>query len=445
MALEEIRKTKLEKVKTLRQAGIDPYPAISKRSISITDALARFDHLNESKEELTLAGRVMARREHGGSIFFDLRDSDHKIQGLIKEDGVGAEQFKIFKELIDIGDFIEVLGPLFNTKKNEKTTDVKSFTILSKALLPLPEKWHGLTDTEERYRKRYLDLLMNPEIKDKFIKRSQIIQSIRDYLTRNNFIEVTTPTLQPLYGGASARPFKTHFNALDMDMYLRIAPELYLKRLLVGGFERIFEFTTNFRNEGIDREHNPEFSGLEFYAAYKDYNWLMDFLEDMIVTIAPYRFKKPFRRVSYTELMKGTGSLDDTVFKEKIRHNLIEPTFVMDYPKEMLPLTKLKPGTTDIVEAFQFYAGGIELVKAFTELNDPVDQKERLASQEKLRAKGDEEAQRMDEDFIEALEYGMPPAAGAGIGIDRLVALLTESHSLREVLLFPTMRPNKDK
>ena len=281
---------------------------------------------------------------------------------------------------------------------------------------------------------------MNREVKKKFIKRSRIIQAMRDYMVKQGFIEVTTPTLQPLYGGASARPFKTHLNALDIDMFLRIAPELYLKRLMVGGFEKVFEFTTNFRNEGIDREHNPEFSAMEFYAAYKDYKWVMDFLEDMLVTIAPERFKKPFRRITYAEIMAGTGSLDDAVFKEKVRHTLIEPTFVMDYPKDMLPLTKLKPGTTDTVEAAQFYAGGFELAKIFTELNDPVDQRERFAAQEKMRAKGDEEAQQMDEDFVEALEYGMPPVGGIGIGIDRLVALLTDSHSLREVILFPTMK-----
>ena len=284
---------------------------------------------------------------------------------------------------------------------------------------------------------------MNEEVRGKFIKRAEIIQAIRHYLMKHEFLEVTTPTLQPLYGGASARPFKTHLNALDQDMFLRIAPELYLKRLLVGGLDRVFEFTTNFRNEGIDREHNPEFSAVEFYVAYKDYNWGMDFMEDMMATVAPEKFKKPFRRVTYKELMQDAGSLDDAVFKEKVRGTLIEPTFVYDYPKDMLPLTKLKPDTTDTVEAFQFYAGGVELVKAFTELNDPIDQRERFKAQENLRAKGDEEAQRMDEDFIEALEYGMPPAAGFGIGIDRLVSLLTDSHSLREVILFPTMRPKQ--
>ena len=443
MALDDIRKVKLEKLEKMRKAGIDPYPAVSHRTMSVTEALSGFDELAESKGQVILAGRIMAMRAHGGSVFLDINDSGDKIQGFIKEDVVGADKFKEFQEYFDIGDFIEVAGFLFKTKKDERTVEVKHFMMLTKALLPLPEKWAGLQDVEERYRKRYLDLLMSEEVKQKFVKRAQIIQGLRDYLNNHNFVEVTTPTLQPLYGGASARPFKTHFNAINQDMYLRIAPELYLKRLLVGGMEAVFEFTTNFRNEGMDREHNPEFSALEFYIAYKDYNWAMDFVEDMLVTVAPERFHKPFRRVKYADLMKDTGSMDDAIFKEKIRSTLIEPTFVMDYPKDMLPLTKLKPNS-DVVEAFQFYAGGLELVKAFTELNDPIDQRERFKAQENLRAKGDEEAQQMDEDFIEALEYGMPPAAGVGIGIDRLVTLLTDSHSLREVLLFPTMKPKSD-
>lgn len=443
MALDDLKQVKLDKLKALRDAGVDPYPTTTKRSMSVADALAGFDELAELKTEIVLAGRIMAVRAHGGSMFFDLNDGGDKIQGFVKEDVIGAESFEQFKNLYDIGDIVEIRGFLFKTKKDERTLEVQKFVMLTKSLLPLPEKWHGLQDVEERFRKRYLDLLMSEEVKQKFVKRAEIIQSIRNYLINHEFLEVTTPTLQPLYGGASARPFKTHMNALDIDMFLRIAPELYLKRLLVGGFERVFEFTTNFRNEGIDREHNPEFSAVEFYASYKCYEWAMDFVEDMLVTVAPEKFKKPFRRVTYTELMKDTGSLDDAVFKEKVRSTLIEPTFVMDYPKDMLPLTKLKPGTTDTVEAFQFYAGGVELVKAFTELNDPIDQRERFKAQENMRAKGDEEAQRMDEDFIEALEHGMPPAAGVGIGIDRLVALLTDSHSLREVLLFPTMRPQK--
>ena len=434
----------MKKLENIKKAGIDPYPAESFRSHRISGVLENFDELSKSGEKITLAGRLMSLREHGGSTFSDLKDESGKIQLFFKKDILGEKDYQFFIDNFDIGDFIEANGILIKTKVGEQTVEVQSYRMLTKTLLPLPEKWHGLQDVEERFRKRYLDLLMNPEVKDKFIKRSQIIQAIRDYLIKHEFVEVTTPTLQPLYGGASARPFKTHLNALDMDMFLRIAPELYLKRLLVGGFEKVFEFTTNFRNEGIDREHNPEFSAMEFYAAYKDYKWVMELIEDMLTTIAPERFKKPFRRVTYAELMKDHGSLEDAVFKEKVRHTLVEPTFVMDYPKDMLPLTKLKSGTTDTVEASQFYAGGFELAKIFTELNDPIDQRERFSVQEKMRAKGDEEAQRMDEDFIEALEYGMPPVGGTGIGIDRLVALLTDSHSLREIILFPTMRP-KDK
>lgn len=444
MALEEIRKTKIEKARDLRKAGVDPYPATTARTHSISEVLVNFENLSNEKVKVVLAGRVMAIRGHGGAAFFDINDGSGKIQGHIKQDVVGDEVFTRFKDFVDVGDFVEISGSLFLTKKEEKTVEIGDVVMLAKALLPLPEKWHGLQDVEERYRKRYLDLLMNPDVKEKFVKRSRIIKSIRDYLNDHDFIEVTTPTLQPIYGGASARPFKTHLNALDMDMFLRIAPELYLKRLLVGGFERVFEFTTNFRNEGIDREHNPEFSAVEFYVAYKDYNWAMDFVEDLLCAVAPEHFKKPFKRVAYAEIMKDTGSLSDDVFKEKVRGTLQEPTFVMDYPKDMLPLTKLKPASEDTVEAFQFYYKGFELVKAFTELNDPEDQRERFRAQENRRAKGDEEAQRMDEDFIEALEYGMPPAAGVGIGIDRLVTLLTDSHSIREVLLFPTMKP-KDK
>ena len=445
MALEEIRKARLKKLENLKKAGIEPYPAESFRTHTVGEAIERFDEFFESKEKLTLAGRLMSFREHGGSVFCDLKEESGLIQLFFKKDILGEEQFKFFLENFDIGDFIEATGPLIRTKTGEPTVEVAGYRMLSKTLLPLPEKWHGLQDVEERFRKRYLDLIMNPEIREKFVKRSRIINSIRDYLLKNDYTEVTTPTLQPLYGGASARPFKTHLNALDLDMFLRIAPELYLKRLLVGGFERVCEFTTNFRNEGIDREHNPEFSAVEFYTAYKDYDWAMDFVEDLFVEIAPERFQKPFKKVRYAELMKEHGSLEDEVFKEKVRPSLIEPTFVVDYPKEMLPLAKIKPGTSDTVEAFQLYAGGLELVKAFSELNDPRDQEERFKAQEKLRAKGDEEAQRMDTDFIEALEYGMPLATGVGIGIDRLVALLTDSHSIREVLLFPTMRPKSDK
>ncbi len=436
MPLDDIRAARVEKLEKLRKAGIDPYPAKSWRTHMINQALEGFYDFVANKDRLVLVGRVMAMRGHGAITFMDLQDETGTIQVLFKNQKP--------TETTDIGDFIEVFGILFTTQKGEKTLEVEKYRMLAKSLLPLPEKWHGLQDVEERFRKRYLDLVMNPEIRAKFIKRAAIIQMIRDFLIKHQFLEVQTPTLQSLYGGASARPFKTHMHALDMDLFLRIAPELYLKRLLVGGFERVFEFTTNFRNEGMDREHNPEFSAVEWYAAYKDYNWIMELVEDLMVELDPVRFKKPFKRVTFATLMAPYGSLTDEVFKEKVRPTLIEPTFVYEYPKSMFPLAKLKEKSDDTVEVFQFYAAGLELVKAFTELNDPGDQRERLSAQESMRAKGDEEAQRMDDDYVEAMEYGMPPNSGVGIGLDRLIALLTDSHSIREVILFPLMRPKED-
>jgi lysyl-tRNA synthetase class 2 len=487
MPLDEIRKTRLEKLEKIRKAGMDPYPAQSSRTHSIVQALADFDKLTEAKTKIVLAGRVMAKREQGGLAFLDINDGSSSIQLLFKKDTLGDEVFSFFSETIDIGDFIEAEGILFKTKREEKTLEVSSYKILSKSLLPLPEKWHGLQDMEERYRKRYLDLIFNPEVKEKIKTRSKIIKTLRDFLNTHDFTEVVTPTLQPIYGGASARPFKTHMHTLDIDLYLRIAPELYLKRLLVGGFEKVFEFTTNFRNEGIDRDHNPEFSVLEFYAAYKDLDWLMDFTEKIFENLLQNVFGKskieyqgqdinfagPYVREAFADLLhRHTGidygsadedefskkakefdikiekhadksGLADEIFKKAIKPKLINPTFVTDWPVEILPLAK-KADDSGYVSAFQFFAGGQELIKAFQELNDPVDQRERFQAQEKKRAKGDEEAQKMDEDYVEALEYGMPPAAGWGLGIDRLVALLTDSHSIREVILFPLMKPRSD-
>ncbi|HVZ11255.1 MAG TPA: lysine--tRNA ligase [Candidatus Paceibacterota bacterium] len=460
MALDDIRKIKLEKLAALRAAGIDPYPATSRRDASVAQALEHFDAWAESKKTVTLAGRIMARREHGGSIFFDISDDGARIQCFAKEDTLGGDDFKMFKELFDIGDFIEVEGFLFRTKKDERTLEVQRCAMLAKALLPLPEKWHGLQDVEDRFRKRYLDLLFNDDVRATFYRRSMVIGALRDFLTQHGFLEVSTPALQPLYGGASARPFKTHMHALDIDLFLRIAPELYLKRLLVGGMDKVFEFTTNFRNEGMDRDHNPEFYALEFYAAYKDLDWLIDFTEDLLraavkkvyptgIVIHEGReidFNKPFGRAKFSDLLSDyqDGKEADETFKKNIRPTLVEPTFVVDWPTELLPLAKKTSYDPKLVSTFQFFAGGLELIKAFSELNDPIDQRERFAAQESSRAKGDEEAQRMDEDFIEALEYGMPPAAGWGLGLDRFVMLLTDSHSIRDVLLFPTMKPKKD-
>ncbi len=484
MPLEDIKQRRLEKLELLKKAGVDPYPAKSWRTHEIKQALEDFDKLAEDKTRIVLVGRVMAKREHGASTFLDIQDSSGQIQVYFKKDVVGDFDYEMFSKTVDIGDFIEVSGFLFKTKKEEKTLEVEKYRMLSKSLLPLPEKWHGLQDVEERFRKRYLDLIFNPEVKEKFEMRSKIVQTLRGFMVKNEFMEVVTPTLQSLYGGASARPFKTHMHDLDIDLYLRVAPELYLKRLLVGGFEKVFEFTTNFRNEGTDRDHNPEFSVLEFYAAYKDLEWLMNFTEEIFENLLvqifgqakikhedkEIDFARPFKRAKFNDLLKKYCDLDyemdgedefwnkaeklnikiekkvakpglaDELFKKIIRPKLIEPVFVTDWPADVLPLAK-RIGSSDFVGAFQFFAGGNELIKAFQELNDPLDQRERFKAQESRRAKGDEEAQRMDEDFVEALEYGMPPAAGWGLGIDRLVAMLTNSHSIREVILFPLMKP----
>ncbi len=488
MALDDIQRVKLEKLKALRKAGVDPYPATTHRSMTASEALKRFDDLAASKEEVVLAGRIMARREHGGSIFFDLHDNGSKIQGYVKEDVVGADQFGTFRDLFDIGDIVEVAGTLFKTKKEEKTVQVARFAMLTKALLPLPEKWHGLQDVDERFRKRYLDLIFNEDVRKKFMLRFKILDLLREFFRTNGYVEVETPILQQLAGGATARPFKTHLNALDMDLFLRVAPELYLKRLLVAGFERVFEIAKNFRNEGMDREHNPEFDMLEAYAAYQDYEMFMMMVEELMNFLAKHlfdtdefsyngqtiSFKKPFKRIEFNQVVSDACDLDydkdseddfkkkakelgivieknmtkgviaDEIYKKVARPNMIQPTFVINHPLELSPLTKKLPDDPGHVARFQLLVGGFELMNAFSELNDPQDQRERFEAQEKLRKKGNEEAQRLDEDFIEALEYGMPPAAGIGIGIDRLVALLTDSHSVREILLFPTMKP-KDK
>jgi lysyl-tRNA synthetase, class II len=493
MSLDEIRKTKIKKVEDLKKAGINPYPAVSSRTHSIVEVLEQYDQLKE-KDSVTLAGRMIARRGHGGSIFFDIFDGSYglgkiegRIQGYIKEDTIkgGEEAFERFNELIDVGDFIEVTGILKDTKKGEKTIYADQYNLLSKALLPLPEKWHGIQDVEERYRKRYLDLIFNEDVKNKFLMRFKILDLIRDYFKKNDFIEVETPILQVLAGGATARPFKTHMNDLDMDLYLRVAPELYLKRLLVGGFNRVFEIARNFRNEGTDREHNPEFDMLEAYASYKDYNWMMGFVEGLVQSLVKDLFNKDefkheekiisvgekFETIKFNYLIKQYTELDydkdnqeaflkkaeeykidinksmakaniaDEIFKKIVRPKIINPTFITELPLEISPLSKRIPDSDSRVERFQFLMGGMELMNAFSELNDPQDQRERFQNQEKLRQEGDDEAQRMDEDFIEALEYGMPPAAGIGIGIDRLITLLTNSHTIREVLLFPLMKP----
>ncbi|MDO8495485.1 MAG: lysine--tRNA ligase [bacterium] len=492
MSLEELRKTKLDKLNLLKKAGVNPYPSKSWRTHKIKQALDDFDALAEEKRRLVLVGRVMAMRSHGASTFLDLEDGSGRIQSYLKKDVVSEYEYDLFVNSVEVGDFIEVSGFLFKTKKEEKTLEVEKYRVLSKALLPLPEKWHGLQDVEERFRKKYLDLIFNPEVKEKALLRSKIIQEIRNFLLQHEFVEVETPMLQNMAGGANAAPFKTHLNALDLDLYLRIAPELYLKRLLVGGFERIFEMNRNFRNEGMDREHNPEFTMLEFYAAYQDYQWMMSFTEELFRTLVAalfgepvlehasgkISFKEPFPRIEFNELLKKYSGLDydevdeedlkkkaqelgitiekkmskgviaDEIYKKVARPNLINPIFVINHPLDISPLAKkLEKGSesstvdSNHVARFQLLVGAMEVANGFSELNDPQDQRERFEMQEKNRERGDEDAQRLDEDFIESLEYGMPPAAGIGIGIDRLSVLLTNSHSIREVILFPLMKP----
>lgn len=483
--IDEIKKTRLKKLESIKKAGFLPYPGKAKRTHRISEALSDFSRLQKSEKEITIAGRIRSLREHGGSTFLHIEDGTGQIQAFFRKDRLGESSYKFFLGNFDIGDFIEIRGILFETKRGEKTIEAADYKILAKSLLSLPEKWHGLQDVEERYRKRYLDLIFNKEVRNKFELRSKIIQEIRNFLQEKGFLEVETPILQPIYGGATARPFKTHLNALNTDLYLRIAPELYLKRLLVGGFEKVFEIGKCFRNEGVDRSHNPDFTMLEFYWAYSDYKELMKFTEKLFETLLKrifgkieieyegkkVDFKPPWPRVEFFELIKkyakidleeiniealkkkaremgidfekgaGKAEIADIIYKKYCQPEIWQPTFIIHHPIGAAPLAKQLDDNPSKLARFQLLIAGIEMVNAFSELNDPIEQRKRFEEQEKSFKTGLEEAQRMDEDFLEALEYGMPPAAGFGMGIDRLVALLTNSHSLREVILFPTMRP----
>ena len=479
MSLEEIRKNKIEKLELLRKAGVNPYPEKSWRTHQINQALEKFDQFSGDKDRLVLAGRVMAYREHGASCFLDLEDATGRIQLYLKKDVVGDFDYDLFLKTIDIGDWLEVSGFLMKTKKEEKTLEVEKYCLLAKALLPLPEKWHGLQDVEERYRKRYLDFIFNPEVRKKIETRTLVIKEIRRILDSHNFLEVETPILQTLAGGANAQPFQTHLNTLNLDLFLRIAPELFLKRLLVGGFERVYEFAKNFRNEGMDRDHNPEFTMLEFYAAYWDYEKMMTFLEKMLEELGGkisslINFKGPYPRITFNDLFQKyiginydeadeetlikkakeleikiektmtKGNVADEIYKKVARPKITEPTFIINHPLEISPLSKKIEKDPEHVARFQLVAGGTEIMNGFSELNDPLDQRERFEEQEKTAKKGNKEAHRFDQDFVEALEYGMPPAAGVGVGIDRLTALLTGSHSVREVIAFPLMKPREN-
>ncbi|MEX2008470.1 MAG: lysine--tRNA ligase, partial [Candidatus Spechtbacterales bacterium] len=477
MALDDIIAHRLHKRKQLQDLGDNPYPVFVKRTHTATEVRDNFERLEKEGTPVTLVGRLMSLREHGGLTFGDLKDGTGSFQLAFREDSMGKEGYREIEKFLDLGDFISADGMLFTTKRGEKSVDVSSFDIIAKAMRPLPEKWHGLKNVEERYRKRYLDLLMSEEVKNIFVTRSTIIKATREFLDAHGFVEVETSILQPIPGGASARPFKTHLDALDMDLYLRVAPELDLKKLLVGGFEKVYEIGRNFRNEGIDLSHNPEFTSLEFYWAYTDYKELMKFSEQLFQHIfeAVGKYPKfehegkeidlttPWPRIEFTELLHkyagiayedvnrdglakeaqkhgihveahlNKGQIADLIYKKLCRPNVVEPTFVIHQPTELAPLAKSLPENPEYDARFQLIINGWEMVNAFSEMNDPVLQRELFMAQEEQLRCGDEEAQRLDESFLDALEHGMPPAAGFAFGVDRLTALLTNAHALREV------------
>ena len=480
--LLQIRRDKLAK---LKEEGKDPFEITKfNRTHTSKEIVENYDEL-EGKD-VTVAGRIMAKRIMGKASFCHIQDGDGKIQSYVSINELGEESYKQFKE-DDIGDIIGITGFVFKTRTGEISIHAKEVTLLSKSLRPLPEKYHGLKDTDLRYRQRYVDLIVNPEVKDTFLKRIQILQEVKNILNEKGYLEVETPILNTIAGGAAARPFITHHNTLDMDMYLRIANELYLKRLIVGGFDKVYEMGRMFRNEGMDIKHNPEFTNIELYSAYEDYNDMMDITEEIISRVAlkvlgttkiTYQgieidLTPSWKRISMIDSIKEVTGVDfntietdedakkaaedlhveldelkltrgeiiNQIFEAKVEETLIEPTFIYDYPVEVSPLTKRKPSDPRLTERFEIFIGAREYGNAYSELNDPIDQYERFKKQAQAREAGDEEANMMDDDFINALEYGMPPTGGLGIGIDRLVMLLTDSASIRDVLLFPTMKP----
>lgn len=483
--LDELKQARIEKLENIRKSGKNPYPAKSKRTHTIQNALENFDILSSKEENIFLTGRIKTIRVHGALSFADIEDQSGKIQLFFQKDDLGEEKYDFLKNF-DIGDFIQTNGVLFVTQKGQKTLRVKDYEILTKSLLPLPEKWHGLQDEETRYRKRHLDLIMNENIRQLFKTRTAFISSIRDFLNSNGFMEVETPVLESVPGGAEAEPFITHHNKLDIDFYLRISLELHLKRLMVGGFEKIYEIGRVFRNEGISTQHLQEFTMLEFYWAYADYEELMDFVEKFYTTIIektfgtldiPYQgqilhFQSPWPRVDYREVIlkesgididkyptkeamqelvkengikpdpaAGRGRLIDQLYKKLVRPNLFQPCFLINHPIDISPLAKSQINDVKKVERLQVLIAGAEVGNGFSELNDPIDQRQRFLKQEELREAGDKEAQMIDEDFVEALEYGMPPTAGFGVGIDRLLMILADQENIRDVVFFPMMKP----
>jgi lysyl-tRNA synthetase class 2 len=484
MSEEETIALRKEKLDRLRERGIDPYPARVTRSHTAQEALDLLGGGDENSETVSVVGRVTSKRKMGKASFLDLRDGSARIQVYAKSENVGAEAYEMLRE-IDLGDFLAVTGTLFRTRTKEPTIDAASFELVTKALRAPPEKWHGLQDVEIRYRQRYLDLMASPEVRDTFVTRSRIIAGIRRYLDSRGYLEVETPILQGTAGGAAARPFVTHHNALDRQFYLRVAIELYLKRLVVGGFDRVYEIGRIFRNEGVSTKWNPEFTMLESYQAYADYNEVMNMVEQMISTVAgevlgttkvPYGddvidFSPPWPRIPLRDAILdksgvdfeacpdlesiraaavgagvqiedswGRGKIIDELLSVHVEPHIVQPMFLIDYPVELSPLAKRKPENPRLVERFEFFIAGREVGNAYSELNDPIDQRERMLEQANLKAAGDDEAEIADEDFLVALEHGMPPTGGLGIGIDRLIMALTGNSSIREVIFFPALR-----
>jgi len=484
---DQIVQERLRKIAELRKKGVNPYPYSFDKKNNSRELQEKYSKLKEderTKDSVSVAGRVMTIRDLGNLIFSHVQDAQGKIQIVLQKGKTNEKQLEIFQKYVDSGDFIGVNGTIFKTKRGEISILVKDLEILSKSMLPLPEKWHGIVDKEERYRKRYLDLVMNPDVRKVFETREKIIEAIREFLKSRGFNEVDTPFMQTVYGGAEARPFETHLNALDIKLYMAISPELYLKRLIVGGFEKVFTISRNFRNEGIDRWHNPEFSMLELYQAYADYNDMMELTEDIYVYVCKkvfgttkitcqgkeIDFKKPWKRMTMSEAIKKSAGIDvlkmtdkqllkfcednkvefkhkswgwlvAAVFEHFCEKEIVQPTFITDHPRELTPLCKVHRKDERLIERFEPFCLGAEMANAYSELNDPSEQKKLLEEQQKRLSQGDEEANPYDEDFVNAIEVGMPPTGGLGIGIDRMTVMLTGQDSIRDVILFPFMKP----